>query len=95
MLAELEKVACQLVAVAGEGDVPGEGQVGAEREDEDEDDRDQRVAGSPPEAALGGALPGVALGQPAHLPSPCPFSWPEVLVPWLPGTLPITVWPAW
>ncbi len=52
----------QLVAVAGEGHVFGERQVGPEGEDQDEDQRDRRVARSPAEAAVLGALPGVSLG---------------------------------
>ncbi len=56
----------QGVAVAGERDVAGEGQVGPDREDEDEDHRDRGVARPPLEAPVGGSRPGVSLGQAAH-----------------------------
>src|SRR5207342_533545 len=56
----------ELVAVAGEGDVAGEGQVGPDGEDEDEDHRDHGVARPPLEAAVGRPYPRVSLRKPAH-----------------------------
>src|SRR6202040_3555371 len=80
------------VAVAGEGDVAGEGEVGADDDDREEDRGDHRVARVPAEDAaafLGGF--DVALGQACH--QWLPFGCPWVFVPWLPGTLPMTVLP--
>ena len=65
------------VAVAGEGDVFGEGQVGADREDEDEDQRDRRVARPPLEAAARWPRPWCR--APAGVPSA--FAFRVVVVP--------------
>ena len=78
------------VAVAGEGNVFGEGQVGPDREDEDEDDRDRDVARPPLEPSrTGRRCPPVALREPAHSSSTCP----RVSVPHSSGELPMIVSP--